>query len=205
MSAFIRVVQTLFSPLNVIKTLCGNKEDVWEQLVQTLSRKQERKLLFWQIREKGKGEMCRSLWPVRPEGCFHLALRSQLVLMSAIWETPERLHLFASWLGAPNPSSCPRLPLKLPHLLGWMERGKEGMGLRAVGRIAGGLGGVREEEQRCMHREQNRKKFQAQVHSPTVARPRSLWWLEPPRSLLFQYLLSCFLCTNPHLLSPRLC
>lgn len=134
--------------------------------------------------------MCRTLWPVRPEGCFHLALRSQLVLMSAIWETPERLHLFASWLGAPNPSSCPRLPLKLPHLLGWMERGKEGMGLRAVGRIAGGLGGVREEEQRCMHREQNRIKFQVQVHSSTVDRPLSLWWLEPPRSFLFQYLLS---------------
>jgi len=52
----------------------------------------------------------------------------------------------------PNPSSCPRLPLKLPRFLGWkgLREGGSGeewwrAGLRVVGGIAGGLKGVREE------------------------------------------------------------
>lgn len=49
----------------------------------------------------------------------------QLFLMSAIWETPEGLHLFASWLGAPKSLL---LPLPATHAAAppGMEGAREG-------------------------------------------------------------------------------
>lgn len=71
--------------------------------------------------------------------------------MSAIWETPEGLHLFASWLGAPKSLLLPPPATHATAPLG-MDGASEGgdgeewwsVGLRAVEGIAGGLEGVRE-------------------------------------------------------------
>lgn len=80
--------------------------------------------------------------------------------MSAIWETPEGLHLFASWLAAPTSLLLPppATHVAAPH---GMEGTKEGgsreewwrAGLRVVEGIARGLKGVREREQGCRHRQ----------------------------------------------------
>lgn len=59
------------------------------ELVESSNRKEEtrKKTLFWQgndkkkkEKEKERREMCRTLWPAHPGGCFHLSLSSSPTL-----------------------------------------------------------------------------------------------------------------------------
>lgn len=96
-------------------------------------------------------EVCRTA-VCSSSGVFSSFLPPQLSLMFAIWETPEGLHLFASWLGAPKSFLLPPLAthaaappgMEWARVRGWRQR----EGLRVGEGIARGLKAVREREQK---------------------------------------------------------
>lgn len=114
-------------------------------------------------------EVCRTA-VCSSSGVFSSFLPPQLSLMFAIWETPEGLHLFASWLGAPKSFLLPPLAthaaappgMEWARVRGWRQR----EGLRVGEGIARGLKAVREREQKRQEGGGGVLSFQSQAHCP---------------------------------------
>lgn len=61
--------------------------NIGAELVESSNRKEEKiggGGAPGKAQSKRRREMCRTLWPAHPEGCFYLSLPPQLLLMSAI-------------------------------------------------------------------------------------------------------------------------